>query len=97
MVQYTIYSMLLPRCLTSCNMLMDAATYFPHCVYKHAGLDYILSEKLALLRPFFKKPGLDVVNMSYYRPVPDFFLSKVLERAMLPLFVQSAYKQHHSK
>ena len=64
---------------------------------------------MALLRPLFKKPGLDVEDMNSFRPVSNLsFLSKIVERAMLDQLLpfleenkiipknQSAYHQFHS-
>ncbi len=68
-----------------------------------------LTEKLALVHPLLKKSGLDVENLSNYRPVSNLtFLSKIVERAVLDQLVplleanmiiphlQSAYRKHHS-
>ena len=70
---------------------------------------FVTSEKVALLRPTLKKPGLDVQDMNSFRPVSNLsFLSKIVERAMLDQFLpfleenriipknQSAYRQFHS-
>jgi hypothetical protein len=65
--------------------------------------------KLAIVRPYLKKPTLDPAVLKNYRPVSNLsFLSKVLERLvceqlhaylqehnMLPHY-QSAYRKHHS-
>ena len=76
--------------------------YFEECIF-------VTSEKVALLRPLLKKPGLDVEDMNSFRPVSNLpFLSKVVERAMLDQLLpvleenkitpknQSAYRQFHS-
>ena len=67
------------------------------------------SEKVALLRPLLKKPGLAVEDVNSFRPVSNLsFLSKIVERAMLDQLLpfleenkiipknQSAYRQFHS-
>ena len=42
------------------------------------------SEKRGLIRPYLKKIGLDVNNLTNYRPVTNLtHLSKITERAML--------------
>ena len=71
--------------------------------------NFVDSEKVALLRPLLKKVGLDVEDMSNYRPVSNLsFLSKLVERAILDQLLpflehngivpqyQSAYKGFHS-
>ena len=76
--------------------------YFEECIF-------VTSEKVALLRPLLKKPGLDVEDMNSFRPVSNLsFLSKIVERAMLDQLLpfleenkitlknQSAYRQFHS-
>ena len=76
--------------------------YFVECIF-------VTSEKVALLRPLLKKPGLDVEDMNSFRPVSNLsFLSKIVERAMLDQLLpfleenriipknQSAYRQFHS-
>ena len=76
--------------------------YFEEC-------NFVTSEKVALVRPTLKKPGLDVEDMNSFRPVSNIsFLSKIVERAMLyqllPFLeenriipkIQSAYRQFHS-
>ena len=76
--------------------------YFEECIF-------VTSEKVALLRPTLKKPGLDVEDMNSFRPVSNLsFLSKIIERAMLDQLLpfleenriipktQSAYRQFHS-
>ena len=68
-----------------------------------------VSEKRGLIRPYLKKIGLDINDMSNYRPVTNLsHLSKIMERAMLDQLVpyleevgavprfQSAYRQFHS-
>jgi len=64
---------------------------------------------VAVVTPLLKKPGLDVSDMSSYRPVSNLnFMSKVVERAvtaqlndylltnnLLPRY-QSAYRKKHS-
>ena len=73
--------------------------YFEECIF-------VTSEKVALLRPMLKKPGLDVEDMNSFRPVSNLsFLSKIVERAMLDQLLpfleenriipknQSAYRQ----
>ena len=76
--------------------------YFEECIF-------VTSEKVALLRPALKKPGLDVEDMNSFRLVSNLsFLSKIVERAMLDQLLpfleenriipkhQSAYRQFHS-
>ena len=76
--------------------------YIEECIF-------VTSEKVALLRPLLKKPGLDVEDMNSFRPVSNLsFLSKIVERAMLDQLLpfleenkiipknQSAYRQFHS-
>ena len=75
--------------------------YFEECIF-------VTSEKVALLQPLLKKPGLDVEDMNSFRPVSNLsFLSKIVERAMLDQLPfleenkiipqnQSAYRQFHS-
>ena len=47
--------------------------YFEECIF-------VTSEKVALLRPTLKKPGLDVEDMNSFRPVSNLsFLSKIVE------------------
>ena len=66
------------------------------------------SEKRGLVRPYLKKNGLDLNNLSNYRPVTNLsYLSKIIERAMLDQLVpfldevgvvpryQSAYRKLH--
>ena len=67
------------------------------------------SEKHGLIRPYLKKIGLDVNDLSNYRPVMNLtHLSKIIKRAMLDQLVpfleevgvvpryQSAYRKLHS-
>ena len=67
------------------------------------------SEKHGLIRPYLKKIGLDVNDLSNYRPVTNLsHLSKIIERAMLDQLVpfleevgvvpcyQSVYRKLHS-
>ena len=67
------------------------------------------TEKRGLIRPYLKKIGLDINDMSNYHPVTNLtHLSKIIERAMLDQLVpflekagvvpryQSAYKKLHS-
>ena len=50
--------------------------YFEECIF-------VTFEKVALLQPLLKKPGLDVEDMNSFRPVSNLsFLSKIVERAM---------------
>ena len=73
--------------------------YFEECIF-------VTSEKVALLWPLLKKPGLDVEDMNSFRPVSNLsFLSKIVERSMLDQLlpfleenkiIQSAYRQFHS-
>ena len=78
-------------------------------VNKYEECIFVTPEKVALLRPLLKKPGLDVEDMSSFRPVSNLsFLSKIVERAMLDQLLpfleenkiipknQSAYRQFHS-
>ena len=68
-----------------------------------------LSLKTALIRPLFKKPGLDKEVLKNYRPVSNLsFISKVLKKIVakrlddhmldnnLYSSVQSAYRERHS-
>ena len=49
---------------------------------------FVASEKHGLIRPYLKKIGLDVDNLSNYRPVTNqSHLSKLIERAMLDQLV----------
>ena len=70
---------------------------------------FVLSEKRALIRPYFKKIGLDRDNLLNYRPVSNLsYLSKIIERTMLDQMFpfleqsgvisryQSAYRKCHS-
>ena len=70
---------------------------------------FVANEKRGLSRPYLKKIGLDINDLSNYRPVTNLtHLSKVSERAMLDQLVplleevgviphyQSAYKKLHS-
>ena len=70
---------------------------------------FVATEKHGLIRPYLKKIGLDISDLSNYRPVTNLtHLSKIIERAMLdqlvpfleevgvlPLY-QSAYRKLHS-
>ena len=69
----------------------------------------VASEKRGLIRPYLKKIGLDINDLSNYRPVTYLIhLSKIIERAMLDQLVpfleevsvvphyQSAYRKLHS-
>ena len=67
------------------------------------------SQKLALVTPLLKRPGLDTADVANYRPVSNVtFMSKIVERAvakqlhqylevngLLPRH-QSAYRRHYS-
>ena len=70
---------------------------------------FVASEKRGLIRPYLKKIGLDVNDLSHYRPVTNLtHLSKIIERAMLDQLVafleevgvvpryHSAYRKLHS-
>ena len=70
---------------------------------------FVATEKHGLIRPYLKKIGLDVNDLSNYRPVMNLtHLSKIIERAMLDQLVpfleevgvvpryQSAYRKLHS-
>ena len=70
---------------------------------------FVAPEKRGLILPYLKKVGLDVNDLSNYRPVTNLtHLSKIIERAMLDQLVpfleeigvvpryQSAYKKLHS-
>ena len=70
---------------------------------------FVASEKHGLIRPYLKKIGLDVNNLSNYCPVTNLtHLSKIIERVMLDQLVpfleefgvvpryQSAYRKLHS-
>ena len=70
---------------------------------------FVASDKLGLSWPYLKKIGLDVNDLSNYRPITYLtHLSKIIERAMLDQLVpfleevgvvphyQSAYKKLHS-
>ena len=70
---------------------------------------FVASEERGLNRPYLKKIGLDVRDLSNYRPVTNLtHLSKIIERAMLDQLVpfleevgvvpryQSAYRKLHS-
>ena len=70
---------------------------------------FVASEKRGLIRPYLKKIGLDVNNLSNYRPVTNLtHLSKIIEWSMLDQLVpfleevsvvpryQSAYRKRHS-
>ena len=65
--------------------------------------------KEAVIKPLLKKPGLDIANLSNYRPVSNLpFLSKIIERVVVARLkehmsehnlcegMQSAYKAGHS-
>lgn len=89
--------------VTAAPFLMSIVNkFFTEC-------NFVDSEKLALLRPLLKKIGLDVEDMSNYRPVSNLsFLSKLVERAILDQLLpfleqngivpqyQSAYRKFHS-
>ena len=48
------------------------------------------SEKRGLIRPYLKKIGLGIYDLSNYRPVTNLtHLSKIIERAMLDQLVPS--------
>ena len=68
------------------------------------------SEKRGLIRPYLKKIGLDVNDLSNYRPLMNLtHLSKIIERALLDQLVpfleevgvvpryESAYRKIHSR
>ena len=70
---------------------------------------FVATEKRGLIWPYFKKIGLDINDLSNYRPVTNLTpLSKIIERAMLDKLVpfleevgvvpryQSAYRKFHS-
>ena len=70
---------------------------------------FVATEKSGLNRPYLKKIGIDMNNLSNYRPVTNLsHLSKIIERAMLDQLVlfleevgvvpryQSAYRKLHS-
>ena len=69
---------------------------------------FVTSEKRGLIRPYLKKIGLDINDLSNYRPVMNLtHLSKTIERGMLDQLVpflevgvipcyQSAYRKLHS-
>ena len=70
---------------------------------------FVASEKRGLIRPYLKKIGLDVNDLSNYCPVTNLtHLSKIIEQAMLDQMVpfleevgvvpryQSAYRKLHS-
>ena len=70
---------------------------------------FVATEKRGLIRPYLKKIGLDVNDLSNYRPVTNLtHLSKIIERAMLDQLVpfleevgvvpryQSAHRKLHS-
>ena len=70
---------------------------------------FVATEKRGLIRPYLKKIGLDVNDLSNYRPVTNLtHLSKIIERAMLDQLIlfleevgvvpryQSAYRNLHS-
>ena len=70
---------------------------------------FVASEKCGIIRPYLKKIGLEVNDLSNYRPVTNLtHLSKIIERAMLDQLVpflkevgvvpccQSAYRKLHS-
>ena len=101
------YCSLDPINVSKITVAFEAATslvnkYFEECIF-------VTSEKVALLRPLLKKPGLDVEDMNSFQPVSNLsFLSKIVERAMLDQLlpfleenkiipkIQSAYRQFHS-
>ena len=48
------------------------------------GDHFVATEKWDLIRPYRKKIGLDINDLSNYRPVTNLtHLSKIIERAML--------------
>ena len=70
---------------------------------------FVATEKRGLIRPYLKKIGLDINDLSNYCPVTNLtHLSKIIERAMLDLLApfleevgvvpryQSAYRKLHS-
>ena len=70
---------------------------------------FVATEKRGLIRPYLKKIGLDVNDLSNYHSVTNLtHLSKIIERAMLDQLVpfleevsvvphyQSAYRKLHS-
>ena len=70
---------------------------------------FVASEKSGLIRPYLKKIGLDINDLSTYRPLTNLtHLSKIIEQAMLDQLVpfledvgvvplcQSAYRKLHS-
>ena len=49
---------------------------------------FVATEKRGLIRPYLKKIGLDINDLSNYRPVTNLtHLSKIIERAMLDQLV----------
>ena len=69
---------------------------------------FVATEKRGLIRAYLKKIGLDINDLSNYRPVTNLtYLSKIIERAMLDQLVlfleevgvvpcyQSAYRELH--
>ena len=49
---------------------------------------FVATEKCGLIRPYLKKIGLDINDLSNYRPVTNLtHLSKIIERAMLDQLV----------
>ena len=49
---------------------------------------FVATEKRGLIRPYLKKVGLDVNDLSSYHPVTNLtHLSKIIERAMLDQLV----------
>ena len=70
---------------------------------------FVATEKLGLIRPYLKKIGLDINDLTNYRPVTDLtHLSKIIEGILLDQLVpfleevgvvpryQSAYRKLHS-
>ena len=71
---------------------------------------FVATEKRGLIQPYLKKIGLDVNDLSNYRPVTNLtHLSKIIEMAMLDQLVpfleevgvvpryQYAYRKLHSR
>ena len=100
-----------PLNVSKLPLVMDsAAPYIAEIINKVFGeCNFVISEKVDLLRPLIKKPDLDRESMANYRPISNLsFLSKLIEHAVLdqllpvlqqnsaiPSF-QSAYRKFHS-
>jgi hypothetical protein len=92
----TSLSDILPFLCLVCNSSLSSGV-LPEC------------EKVAIITPILKKPGLDIDCTSSYRPVSNLtFLSKLVERLVCRQLIaylqqnhllvpqQSAYREHHS-